>query len=607
MSQQTINIGSAPNDGTGDPLRTAFTKCNSNFTELYTAVSPAATVTSFNTRVGAISLSSLDVTNALTYTPLNKAGDTASGLIVFNSGWVASNLSTVSKNTGSLSVIPAAPLGTVLRAINVDGTATRINADSYVNAGTPAAGLTMRGARGTGAVPAAIVQGDLIGTVTAHGFGATSFQATSTGLIGFVAEGTSLAAFTDSSQPTGITFQVTPSSSIAKSEQMHLSGSGVLSVLGTVASTNATTGTIVSSGGVGVTGAVNIGGSLALQTVNANTIAVGGLPASDTGTLLRLDNVDGTSSVALLSSYVNAGNPNSKLTLRGARGTGASPTAIQSGDVIGGIGGEGYGTSFLGTATGQVNFVAEVGAFTAISQPTAISFQVTASGSVAPSEQMRLTSAGVLTLSSATVSTTAGTGALVVTGGVGVGGAMNVTGTVGLAGITSVTNNTTSTTTGTGALVVTGGVGIGGTMTVGGVTKLTSGTASTTTGTGALVVTGGVGVGGAAYVGGNVVTSGNYAAKAPVTNATTTYTQLATDNSIIFNSASAVTVTLLTPSTVPGQILYVKSTAAGVVSSSASNVVALGGGAAQAQILSAAGKFAMLQSDGTNWIVMMAN
>lgn len=35
MPQQLINIGSSDNDGTGDPLRTAFDKCNDNFTELY--------------------------------------------------------------------------------------------------------------------------------------------------------------------------------------------------------------------------------------------------------------------------------------------------------------------------------------------------------------------------------------------------------------------------------------------------------------------------------------------------------------------------------------------------------------------------------------------
>lgn len=35
MTQQTINIGSAPNDGTGDTLRAAFDKVNDNFDEVY--------------------------------------------------------------------------------------------------------------------------------------------------------------------------------------------------------------------------------------------------------------------------------------------------------------------------------------------------------------------------------------------------------------------------------------------------------------------------------------------------------------------------------------------------------------------------------------------
>ena len=41
MAQQTINIGSSANDGTGDPLRTAFDKINDNFTELYGSTSEA--------------------------------------------------------------------------------------------------------------------------------------------------------------------------------------------------------------------------------------------------------------------------------------------------------------------------------------------------------------------------------------------------------------------------------------------------------------------------------------------------------------------------------------------------------------------------------------
>lgn len=42
MAQQTINVGPSANDGQGDPIRTAFIKCNDNFTELYNRVQTAA-------------------------------------------------------------------------------------------------------------------------------------------------------------------------------------------------------------------------------------------------------------------------------------------------------------------------------------------------------------------------------------------------------------------------------------------------------------------------------------------------------------------------------------------------------------------------------------
>ena len=35
MARQTINTGTIANDGTGDTLRTAGTKMNANFAELY--------------------------------------------------------------------------------------------------------------------------------------------------------------------------------------------------------------------------------------------------------------------------------------------------------------------------------------------------------------------------------------------------------------------------------------------------------------------------------------------------------------------------------------------------------------------------------------------
>lgn len=51
-----------------------------------TLATTSGAVTSFNTRTGAITLTSTDVTNALTFTPLNKAGDTATGTMTWVTG-----------------------------------------------------------------------------------------------------------------------------------------------------------------------------------------------------------------------------------------------------------------------------------------------------------------------------------------------------------------------------------------------------------------------------------------------------------------------------------------------------------------------------------------
>lgn len=50
MAKQVINIGTTANDGTGDPLRSAFDKVNDNFTELYDA--DAGDVNSFTNANG---------------------------------------------------------------------------------------------------------------------------------------------------------------------------------------------------------------------------------------------------------------------------------------------------------------------------------------------------------------------------------------------------------------------------------------------------------------------------------------------------------------------------------------------------------------------------
>lgn len=52
MAKLNINIGSSANDKAGDPLRTAFSKVNTNFTELYTALGTVPNGTKTATATG---------------------------------------------------------------------------------------------------------------------------------------------------------------------------------------------------------------------------------------------------------------------------------------------------------------------------------------------------------------------------------------------------------------------------------------------------------------------------------------------------------------------------------------------------------------------------
>lgn len=80
MAKQTINIGSAANDGTGDTLRAAGTKMNSMFSELYAASASFTTAIPFN---GRKVLPRRQVTGAIAFTV-----DSANAF-PFGSSWVS--------------------------------------------------------------------------------------------------------------------------------------------------------------------------------------------------------------------------------------------------------------------------------------------------------------------------------------------------------------------------------------------------------------------------------------------------------------------------------------------------------------------------------------
>jgi hypothetical protein len=91
---------------------------------------------------------------------------------------------------------------------------------------------------------------------------------------------------------------------------------------------------------------------------------------------------------------------------------------------------------------------------------------------------------------------------------------------------------------------------------------------------------------------------------APVTK-TADFTVAATELWLINNkSGSTCTVTLPTPSTNPGRVLYFQNYQVRALVSASSNVVPLAGGAATTSILLASsGDSATLVSDGTNWLM----
>jgi hypothetical protein len=62
MSREIINVGTVPNDGTGDPLRTAYIKCNNNFAELYSRLQTEVPASSLGTAGDLAGMTAYDAT-----------------------------------------------------------------------------------------------------------------------------------------------------------------------------------------------------------------------------------------------------------------------------------------------------------------------------------------------------------------------------------------------------------------------------------------------------------------------------------------------------------------------------------------------------------------
>ena len=118
MARQTINIGSSANDGTGDPLRTAFDKINDNFAELYGTDGDSNTLAG-NLDVNGHNIISSRSNEDIKILPAGTGGVIASAVRIAGTT-ISSDDSTqitIAENiqtTGTINVAGAATLGTSL-------------------------------------------------------------------------------------------------------------------------------------------------------------------------------------------------------------------------------------------------------------------------------------------------------------------------------------------------------------------------------------------------------------------------------------------------------------------------------------------------------------
>jgi hypothetical protein len=179
MARQNINIGSSANDGTGDPLRTAFDKINDNFVELYGSDNDINTLDA-NLDVNTFAITTGVTNGDITVTPngtgsiklgaMKFVGTTLSSddstIININEGLVVdgtANISGATTLSGTLSVGTSLALATgatvtgILDEDNMSSDsatqlATQQSIKAYVDSQVTAQDLDLAGDSGTGAV-----------------------------------------------------------------------------------------------------------------------------------------------------------------------------------------------------------------------------------------------------------------------------------------------------------------------------------------------------------------------------------------------------------------------------------------------------------------------
>jgi predicted ribosome-associated RNA-binding protein Tma20 len=310
MAQQMINVGTTPNDGSGDPLRTAFEKCNNNFTELYsTSFTPAriangASYVQIPSGDGNVEITINDNANIVLIT---QAGTYVNGVLSATGNIDSGNLRTVGvvSATGNITGSSILASGLVSAAGNIRGANVNAGANVYATTHTGVtaslSGNVQAGnLRTAGQVSAA---GNVSGQfIIGDGGFLSNVTVTSNVAVSQIANGTSIISIAGSGANATITVGGVANVAVVASTGLWVSG--LLSVTGNIRPGNLTTGGVVqatgnvSGGNILTVGSVSSGGNVDagnLRTsgvLQATSSVVGG-SINTSGLITAAGNIDG--------------------------------------------------------------------------------------------------------------------------------------------------------------------------------------------------------------------------------------------------------------------------------------------------------------------------
>ena len=303
MAREIINVGATPNDGLGDPIRTAFTKTNTNFSELFArsqstppttlvgALGDVAGMTAYDQEYYYYCFQNYDGSSVIWREVPNAA--VANVAIVSATGNITSDTFFIGNGSQLTGVVAAAPTAIVNGTTNITAAASG-NANVSVAGTSNVAVFTTTGLDITGIVSAS---GNVLGA---------AFVGAGTGLTGTAA---SLTAGTATSATSATT-----AGTVTTAAQGNITSVGNLTSVSVVG--NAVGGNLISLGAISASGAITAGGNVAGTFIIgdggflSNVTATGNVAVTqiqDGTTILRIDgsggniimDVDGTANLMM--------------------------------------------------------------------------------------------------------------------------------------------------------------------------------------------------------------------------------------------------------------------------------------------------------------------